>query len=401
VTHVYAAPGAYRATATVTDDLGVATAASVDVLVRGVQAAVRPGRVRVGGRVAVAGTVVPPAADVEVRVEQRRRGAWHALATVGTAADGAFAARVALATGGPLRAVALAPDAPSAELPVEVAPVVQLHAGPAVAFVDGRVRARIRPARADGPAVLTILRGGQPVATVRARIRGGVLSTRVPAPGVGVLGVRLDVPARNGLAAASATAVLRPRARPLSLGASGRDVAGLLRRLAELGVHTPGAGPGFSAPVFDAVLAFQKAVGLPRTGSVGPATWSRLTTSEPIRPHFRSPANRIEVDKTRQILVKVVGDRVVGVLPVSTGATGNTPEGRWHIRWKAPATGTWLGSAVLYRTLTFWGNSFAIHGFPSVPAYPASHGCVRIPIWAADWLYVRSPVGEAVYVYRS
>ncbi|MCZ7537717.1 MAG: L,D-transpeptidase [Acidimicrobiia bacterium] len=35
-----------------------------------------------------------------------------------------------------------------------------------------------------------------------------------------------------------------------------------------------------------------------------------------------------------------------------------------------------------------------------MPAYPASHGCVRIPIWTADWLYNQSPVGETVYVYR-
>jgi lipoprotein-anchoring transpeptidase ErfK/SrfK len=213
--------------------------------------------------------------------------------------------------------------------------------------------------------------------------------------------VRLDVPARNGLAAAGDTAVLRPTARPLGVGSQGRDVSGLLRRLAELGVHTPGFGPGYSGAVYDAVLAFQKAVGLPRTGAVGPATWQRLTSAEPIRPRFKGPADRIEVDKTRQILLKIVDGRVTGVLPVSTGRSGNTPEGRWRIRWKAPATSTWLGPAILYRTLTFWGNSFAIHGYPSVPAYPASSGCVRIPIWAADWLYVRSPVGEAVYVYRS
>ena len=35
-----------------------------------------------------------------------------------------------------------------------------------------------------------------------------------------------------------------------------------------------------------------------------------------------------------------------------------------------------------------------------VPSYAASHGCARIPMWAADWLYRQSPVGETVYVYR-
>jgi lipoprotein-anchoring transpeptidase ErfK/SrfK len=49
--------------------------------------------------------------------------------------------------------------------------------------------------------------------------------------------------------------------------------------------------------------------------------------------------------------------------------------------------------------MTFHGN-FAIHGYYSVPTYPASHGCVRVPIWEADWLYDQSPVGERVYVYE-
>ena len=66
--------------------------------------------------------------------------------------------------------------------------------------------------------------------------------------------------------------------------------------------------------------------------------------------------------------------------------------------WKAPATSTWLGSAILYRTMTFRGN-FAIHGYYSLRTYPASHGCVRAPIWEAD-LYDQSPVGERVDVYE-
>lgn len=90
---------------------------------------------------------------------------------------------------------------------------------------------------------------------------------------------------------------------------------------------------------------------------------------------------------------------VTGVLPVSSGATGNTPEGSFRILWKAPATSTWLGSAILHRAMTFHGN-FAIHGFDPVAAYPASRGCVRVPIWAADWLYRQLPVGERIFVYQ-
>jgi N-acetylmuramoyl-L-alanine amidase len=49
--------------------------------------------------------------------------------------------------------------------------------------------------------------------------------------------------------------------------------------------------------------------------------------------------------------------------------------------------------------MTFHGN-FAIHGYYSAPTYPASRGCARVPIGAADWLHDQSPVGERVYVYE-
>ena len=94
----------------------------------------------------------------------------------------------------------------------------------------------------------------------------------------------------------------------------------------------------------------------------------------------------------------VQNGKVTGTLHVSTGLTGNTPVGHWKVLWKAPFTHTWLGPAILFRTLTFHGG-FAIHGFSPVPAYPASHGCVREPIWAADWTYEQTPVGTPVDVY--
>jgi lipoprotein-anchoring transpeptidase ErfK/SrfK len=51
----------------------------------------------------------------------------------------------------------------------------------------------------------------------------------------------------------------------------------------------------------------------------------------------------------------------------------------------------------LYRPRYFNGG-VAVHGYPSVPAYPASHGCVRVSlaamdmIWRDDLLPRRTPV---------
>ena len=163
---------------------------------------------------------------------------------------------------------------------------------------------------------------------------------------------------------------------------------------------TPGMSSSLSRQATDSIVAFQKAYRLPRTYVFDGDDWHKFATARRIRPRHKGPKLHIEIDKTRQILLVVRKGRVLHILPTSTGATGNTPEGTWKIRWKAPSTGTWLGSAILYRTMTFKGNEFAIHGFAPVPSYPASHGCARIPMWAADWLYRQSPVGETVYVYR-
>jgi lipoprotein-anchoring transpeptidase ErfK/SrfK len=79
---------------------------------------------------------------------------------------------------------------------------------------------------------------------------------------------------------------------------------------------------------------------------------------------------------------------------VSTGATGNTPVGHWTVYAKGPG----YNAKGMFDSLFFVGE-FAIHGYYSVPSYPASHGCVRTPIWFASGLYSRWGIGTSVYVF--
>ena len=55
---------------------------------------------------------------------------------------------------------------------------------------------------------------------------------------------------------------------------------------------------------------------------------------------------------------------------------------------------------VLLDPMYFVGG-YAIHGNPSVPPYPASHGCVRVPNFVIYRLFGSEPYGETVYVYSS
>ena len=145
-------------------------------------------------------------------------------------------------------------------------------------------------------------------------------------------------------------------------------------------------------------MAFQKAYRLSRTYVFNTACWRKLDGAKLIKPKYSSPSTHIEVDKTRQILMVVKGGKPVGIICVSTGATNNTPEGSFHIQQKHPFTTSGFGG-ILVRTMGFIGD-FAIHGYSPVPPYPASHGCVREPIWACYWVYDNSFVGEALYIYH-
>ena len=52
-----------------------------------------------------------------------------------------------------------------------------------------------------------------------------------------------------------------------------------------------------------------------------------------------------------------------------------------------------------YKAFAIWEGGIAIHGNPSVPAEPASHGCIRIPMFAAEEFSKMTPIGTQVLVY--
>jgi lipoprotein-anchoring transpeptidase ErfK/SrfK len=83
-------------------------------------------------------------------------------------------------------------------------------------------------------------------------------------------------------------------------------------------------------------------------------------------------------------------------IPASTGAPATpTILGRYHVYNK---TAGYNSEGMYYSS--YWHNGYAIHGFDPVPTYNASHGCVRIPIPDAIFVYNRLPIGTEVDSYR-
>jgi hypothetical protein len=228
---------------------------------------------------------------------------------------------------------------------------------------------------------------------VRVRVgSAGRFRVRVPARwGPNVTG-RVSLAPSRGYVAAWRRVRLRLAYASLRIGSHGPSVLALKQRLRELRYALPSVDSGFGYGTYEAVLAFQKVHGLPRTGRVDARLWRRLWRSSVPQPRVRR-GDYIEVDKSRQTLMEVRSGKVVNVVHVSTGATGNTPVGTWRV-YREVYGWDW----VLYHPMYFL-RGFAIHGYPSVPTWPASHGCVRVPLWIASQLRERWGRGAVIRVY--
>ena len=225
-----------------------------------------------------------------------------------------------------------------------------------------------------------------------ARVR---LGTTTPAP----FAVAVDVLPAKGYGYVGRQIPIALRAPTVGYGYQGPFVAALLDRLRSLGYAAPSSRSVFDSDAQQAVYAFQKAQRLERTGVADAAFWRRLAKPSEIVPRYTSPADHIEIDKQRQILMIVRDGRVALISPVSTAGIAGyyTPVGRFAISRKVPGYDpSPLG--VLYKPMYFYGG-YAIHGNPSVPPYPASHGCIRVPNFVADRLFESEPYGEVVFVY--
>lgn len=185
----------------------------------------------------------------------------------------------------------------------------------------------------------------------------------------------------------------------LQQGSSGPAVLSLQERLASLGFWLGTADGRFGTSTFHAVVAFQKAHGLPRDGIAGPVTTRAISLAD--RPTPRSTrGDLIEIDLSRQILILATGGRATWVMDTSTGIIpGSTPRGEFRVFRQV--NGYDVGPlGVLYRP-KYFSNGVAIHGYPVVPSEPASHGCVRVTNAVMDWLWSENavPIGTTVWVY--
>jgi peptidoglycan hydrolase-like protein with peptidoglycan-binding domain len=277
---------------------------------------------------------------------------------------------------------------------VRVRPLIKVNLSGVRLFMPARVAGSVRPA-VDGRVRLRLVRNGKVerskrVSMSNGRFRGGF--------GIRKPGTHRVVASFNGEDHAPArvrSTASAPAMPSLSQGSRSLYVRAIEGRLRDLGYRLLGVDRRFDHTTADSVRAFNKVQRRPRLGSVSESTWRAL--ADPIRPSPRSSMSKyhIEVDQTKQVLYRVRRGRVITVLHVSTGANGGTHDGTYTFFRRVNG----YSPNRLYYPVYFDGLR-AIHGWPSVPTYPASHGCVRVPMWAAKWLSRQVDLGHKIVIYH-
>jgi lipoprotein-anchoring transpeptidase ErfK/SrfK len=277
-----------------------------------------------------------------------------------------------------------------------------LRSGKQLVALTGRltVQGTIAPYVAGEGIALEIRRNGKRTRTVvvpgvDAGNGTGTFTARIEVKRAGRVSVRASHPLTPVLGAGAAAPlvvhVVRPQA---SMGTRGPLVSLLRRNLSRM-KYDVGPGGVYDAATSRAVMAYRKVNGLGRAFSADARTVRKVLAGKGVyRVRHPNLGRHVEADLGRQVLALVDGGRLVRVLHTSSGKPSTpTVIGTFHVYMKTPGTNDkgMVDSSYFIR-------GYAIHGYVDVPAFNASHGCLRIPIPDARYVYDWLHIGDTVIV---
>jgi len=263
------------------------------------------------------------------------------------------------------------------------------------------VHGRVRPFVAHQWVVVTIALNGKVFKTQNLRVKrsvngqSGWFTTRCGAPGVGRMTVTVTHPQTGQQAAFSSKlsyASLNERVGP---GSTGRFVELVQQRLAKLHFYVVKSG------VYDlqtelAVNAYHRLLGRGYATTLDHRTIHDLLNGiGKFRVRFPHHGRHAEADLTHQVLALIAGSKVRLLFPISSGKP-STPTilGSFRIYYRVPG---YLPDGMYYSD--FFIRGYAIHGYDPSPNYPASHGCLRLPITDAITAFRWLALGDWVDTY--
>jgi lipoprotein-anchoring transpeptidase ErfK/SrfK len=108
---------------------------------------------------------------------------------------------------------------------------------------------------------------------------------------------------------------------------------------------------------------------------------------------------KVIIDRMQQLMFVYKGDTLVGVSTISSGKKGKeTPLGYWKVfRKQVKGFSRKYDNAPMPYMQMYDEMGIAFHG-GALPGYPASRGCVRLPIEFAKKLYGLTTMGTEVVI---
>jgi hypothetical protein len=223
----------------------------------------------------------------------------------------------------------------------------------------------------------------------------GSFTERVVGSSAGIVTVQVTharTAAQVGFQSVRRFATIVPRA---GFGSTGRFVQLIQQRLAALHFWIPQTG------VYDngtglAIDAYHRLLGWGTSQSLDGRTVSFLLNGwGEFKVRFPRHGRHAEGNLARQLLALIDGSKVDYIFPISSGKPSTpTVLGDFHVYSRVPG---YLPDGMYFSS--FFIGGYAIHGYDPAPDYPASHGCMRLPIPDAIPAYHWLTMGDWVDVY--
>jgi hypothetical protein len=181
----------------------------------------------------------------------------------------------------------------------------------------------------------------------------------------------------------------------LHQGQCGAVVVGFKKAMRKLGYIT-NSGSCFGGKTGRGVLAYRKVNDMARSARAGAGLVKSVFGGKGgYKVRYPNAGEHVEAPLFKQVLVFTKGDKPFAIYPISSGKS-STPTVTGHFSFIRTEPG--YNSHGMYYSFYFYGG-YAVHGYESVPDYPASHGCLRTFIADQPEIFNRIHYGEDIFIW--
>jgi hypothetical protein len=181
----------------------------------------------------------------------------------------------------------------------------------------------------------------------------------------------------------------------LHQGQCGDVVVGFKKAMRKMG-YIANSGSCFGGKTARGVLAYRKVNDMSRSMRAGSGLVKKAFSGKGgYEVRHPGAGEHVEAPLSKQVLVFAKGDKPFAIYPISSGKS-STPTVTGHYEFIRQEPG--YNSHGMYYSFYFYGG-YAVHGYESVPDYPASHGCLRTFIADQPEIYERIFFGEDIWIW--